>query len=90
MSEPFLLTKAQMARISPCFPLFHGVPCVDDRLVVSGIIYVIGNGLQWKDAPMRTDHTRPSTIASSAGPPWACSTGSFKTSPHRARSQIGS
>jgi len=23
----------------------------DDRRVVSGIIYVIRNGLQWKDAP---------------------------------------
>ena len=51
MSELFLLTKCQMARISPCFPLSHGVPRVDDRRVVSGIIYVIRNGLQWKDAP---------------------------------------
>jgi transposase len=38
-----------MARISPHFPLAHGVPRVDDRRVVSGIIYVIRNGLQWKD-----------------------------------------
>lgn len=51
MSEMFLLSKAQMARISPHFPLSHGVPRVDDRRVVSGIIYVIRNGLQWKDAP---------------------------------------
>ena len=29
----------------------HGVPRVDDRRVVSGIIYVIKHGLQWKDAP---------------------------------------
>jgi transposase len=40
-----------MARISPCFPLSHGVPRVDDRRVVSGIVYVIKHGLQWKDAP---------------------------------------
>ncbi|WP_210214689.1 transposase, partial [Sinorhizobium medicae] len=40
-----------MARISPQFPLSHGVPRVDDRRVVSGIVYVIKNGLQWKDAP---------------------------------------
>lgn len=33
------------------FPLSRGVPRVDDRRVVSGIIYVIRNGLQWKDAP---------------------------------------
>ena len=46
MSELFLLSKAQMARISPHFPLAHGVPRVDDRRVVSGIIYVIRNGLQ--------------------------------------------
>ena len=51
MSDLFLLSESQMARISPCFPLSHGVPRVDDRRVVSGIIYVIRNGLQWKDAP---------------------------------------
>ena len=51
MSELFLLSKPQMKRISPFFPLPHGVPRVDDRRVVSGIIYVIRNGLQWKDAP---------------------------------------
>jgi transposase len=28
-----------------------GVPRVDDRRVVSGIVYVIRHGLQWKDAP---------------------------------------
>ena len=38
-------------RISQYFPLAHGVPRVDDRRVVSGIVYVIRNGLQWKDAP---------------------------------------
>jgi transposase len=51
MRDLFLLSKAQMARISPYFPLSHGVPRVDDRRVVSGIVYVIRNGLQWKDAP---------------------------------------
>ena len=51
MGDLFLLSERQMARISPYFPLSHGVPRVDDRRVVSGIIYVIRNGLQWKDAP---------------------------------------
>jgi transposase len=51
MSDLFLLSEGQMARISPFFPLSHGVPRCDDRRVVSGIIYVIRNGLQWKDAP---------------------------------------
>ena len=51
MAELFLLSEAQMSRISPFFPLAHGVPRVDDRRVVSGIVYVIKHGLQWKDAP---------------------------------------
>ena len=51
MDDLFLLSDRQMAMISPFFPLPHGVPRVDDRRVVSGIVYVIRNGLQWKDAP---------------------------------------
>ena len=50
MSDLFLLSLRQMARISPFFPLPHGAPRVDDRRVVSGVVYVIRNGLQWKDA----------------------------------------
>lgn len=48
---PFLLSTAQMRRLSPHFPLSHGKPRVDDRRVLSGIIYVIRHGLQWRDAP---------------------------------------
>ena len=48
---PFLLTAAQMRQLSPHFPLSHGIPRVDDRRVLSGIIYVIRHGLQWRDAP---------------------------------------
>ena len=51
MSDLFWLSKAQMRRIEPYFPLSHGVPRVDDRRVVSGIIFVIRNGLRWRDAP---------------------------------------
>jgi transposase len=51
MSGLFLLSERQMARIAPQFPRSHGVPRVDDRRVVSEIVYVIRNGLQWKDAP---------------------------------------
>lgn len=47
----FLLSERQMARISGHFPLSHGVARVDDQRVASGIIRVIRNGLQWKDAP---------------------------------------
>ncbi|MBS1004716.1 transposase [Acetobacter thailandicus] len=51
VSDVFLLSESQMKRIKPFFPLAHGVPRVDDRRVLSGIVYVIRNGLQWKDAP---------------------------------------
>jgi transposase len=51
MSDLFLLSERQMARISPYFPPSHGMPRVDCRRVVSGIVYVIIHGLQWKDAP---------------------------------------
>ena len=51
MSDLFWLTKQQMRRIEPYFPLSHGVPRVDDRRIVSGIIFVIRNGLRWRDAP---------------------------------------
>ena len=47
----FLLSESQMKRIEQFFPLAHGVPREDDRRVLSGIVYVIRNGLQWKDAP---------------------------------------
>ena len=50
MSDLFVLSERQMARISR-FPLSHDVPRVDDRRVVSGIVYVIKHGLRWKDAP---------------------------------------
>src|SRR3954469_14792427 len=51
MTELFLLTEQQTSRIRPHFPRSHGKPRVDDRRVISGIIYVIRNGLEWKDAP---------------------------------------
>ena len=51
MSDLFWLSAAQMRRIEPCFPLSHGVPRVDDRRGISGIIFVIRNGLRWRDAP---------------------------------------
>ena len=40
-----------MRRIQPFLPRSRGLPRVDDRRVVGWIVYVIRNGLQWKDAP---------------------------------------
>ena len=60
MRDLFLLSRKQFNRIKPYFPLSHGVPRVDDQRVISGIIYVIRNGLQWKDAPR--EYRPPKTL----------------------------
>ncbi|WP_149864640.1 IS5 family transposase [Pacificimonas flava] len=51
MSDLWMLSEAQMRRIEPFFPLSHGIPRVDDGRIVSGIIFVIRNGLRRRDAP---------------------------------------
>jgi putative transposase len=60
MSDLIWLSDQQMKRIEPFFPLSHGMPRVDDRRVISGIIFVIRNGLRWRDAPK--DYGPPKTI----------------------------
>ena len=60
MSDLIWLSEAQMRRIEPYFPLSHGIPRVDDRKVLSGIVFVIRNGLRWRDAP--SDYGPPKTI----------------------------
>ena len=51
MFDLFWLTDAQMARLESYFPKSHGKPRVDDRRVLSGIIFINRNGLRWRDAP---------------------------------------
>jgi transposase len=51
MSNLFWLSDAQMERLKPFFPKSHGKPRVDDRRVLSGIIFINRNGLRWCDAP---------------------------------------
>ena len=51
MTDLLLLSEAQLRRIEPYFPLSHGIPRVDDRRILSGILFVIRNGLRWRDAP---------------------------------------
>ena len=60
MSDLFWLTDAQMERMKPFFPLSHGVPRVDDKRVLSGIIFVNRNGLRWRDAP--AEYGPPKTL----------------------------
>lgn len=59
MSDLFLLSPMQMHRIERHFPLSHGIPRVDDRRVISGIVFVIRNGLRWRDyGPHKTLYNR--------------------------------
>ena len=51
MSDLCWLTDEQMGRLRPYFPKSHRKPRVDDRRVVSGIVFVNRNGLRWRDAP---------------------------------------
>lgn len=60
MSDLFWLTEVQMARLAPFFPKSHGKPRVDDRRVLSGIIFINRNGLRWRDAPL--EYGPPKTL----------------------------
>ena len=52
MDHHFWLSDTQFARLEPLLPNKpRGVPRVDDRRVISGIIHVIRGGLMWRDAP---------------------------------------
>jgi transposase len=51
MTDAPMLTEVQMRRMAPYFPRSRGRPRVDDRRVLSGIVFVIRNGLRWRDAP---------------------------------------
>ena len=49
------LTDEQIERLRLFFPKSHGRPRVDDRRVLSGIVFVNRNGLRWRDAPSDYD-----------------------------------
>jgi putative transposase len=51
MTGQFWLTHEQVERLRPHFPKPRGKPRVDDRRVLSGILFVLRNGLRWQDAP---------------------------------------
>ncbi len=52
MSGLFWLSEEQFAKIKPLLPnKVRGVPRVDDRRVLSGILHVLKRGLHWSDCP---------------------------------------
>ncbi len=63
MSDLFWLTDEQIERLRPLFHKSHGRPRVDDRRVLSGIIFVNRNGLRWRDAPSEYGPHKPVSSA---------------------------
>jgi transposase len=51
MSNHFRLSDAQRERLKPFFPKSQGKLRVDDRRVLSGIVFINRNGVWWRDAP---------------------------------------
>lgn len=51
MRDLIWLSEAQMRKIETYFLSSRGVLRVDDRRIILGIIFVIRNGLRWRDAP---------------------------------------
>lgn len=52
MAKHFWLSEEHFARLQPLLPnKVRGVPRVDDRRVISGIIHVLQSGCRWRDAP---------------------------------------
>jgi transposase len=56
----FVFRKRRRARIELYLPLSYGIPRVDDRRVISGIVFLIRNGLRWRDAS--SDYGLPKSI----------------------------
>jgi transposase len=51
MTDLFWLSDEQFARLAPLLPTdTRGVPRVDDRRVISGIVQVLRSGARWVDA----------------------------------------
>ena len=51
MTNLYWLSEEQMGRPIPYFPKSRGKTRVDDRRVLSGIVFINRNGLRWCDAP---------------------------------------
>ncbi|MFT7311250.1 MAG: transposase [Paracoccaceae bacterium] len=52
MTNFYWLIDEQMLRLRPYFPKSRGKPHVDDRRILSGVIFINRNGLRWRDTPV--------------------------------------
>jgi len=72
----FGLSDAQEAVIGPLLPSKPcGVVCVDDRRVISGILWRFRKGSSWADIPERSGLQITSPIALCAGAQPGCGNG---------------
>lgn len=78
MSNLYWLIEEQMSRLRPFFPKSHGRPRVDDRRVISGIIFIIRNGYGGATHRANMVRQRHFTIAGTVGAIRAYSLGSWK------------
>ena len=67
MSNLYWLTEDQMVRLRSYFPKSRGKPRVDDRRVLSGIIFINRNGYAGVMRPLRMGHPRRFIIAGNVG-----------------------
>ncbi len=52
MATHYWLSEEQFMRLQPLLPhKVRGVPRVDDRRVISGILHVLQSGCRWRDTP---------------------------------------
>lgn len=51
MSNLFWLSDDQIVRLKPFFPKSHGKARVDDRRMLSGIMFINRSGSRWYEAP---------------------------------------
>ena len=75
MSNLFWLTDEQMERLKPFFPKSQVKPWLDDRRVLSGIIFINRNGLRWCDAPRDSGLRKTPTTDGKGGVTWGSSPG---------------
>lgn len=67
MSNLYWFSEAQIERLKPFLPKSHCKPCMDDRHVLSGIIFINHNGLRRCDAPKEYGPAKTPTTVGSAG-----------------------
>ena len=77
MSDLYWLSDTQMAKLEPFFPKSHGKPRVDDRRVMSGIIFINRNGLRCAMRLRSMGRTRPFIADGSGGARKVSSPGCF-------------